>query len=207
MFRKSYKTCFRNIVACYTTPLIQYSLDFSPICFFLGKKNECMYDRSKGYECEWTESCCTIQCKVVPKAWNHFCGFGDPSCAPKGTFCDGKSSHCPVHPMSANLNNGEMCGPASLKHLGQATCSGGRCNSTACRDANYEDCECAAGTGHQCRVCCKSSQNVDSDTGEQLCVPIEYFRSERLPTKTKGKILFRRLGTPCNEVRFGHCDK
>ncbi|GIZ00699.1 disintegrin domain-containing protein [Caerostris extrusa] len=58
------------------------------------KKNECLYDRSYGHECEWYEPCCTQTCKIIPKSWRMYCGEGDPGCQSEDNYCDGKSSTC-----------------------------------------------------------------------------------------------------------------
>lgn len=97
-----------------------------------------------------------------------------------------------------------MCGPATLKHAGAATCKTGHCNSTVCQDAGLEDCTCAVESGEECRVCCKKLVATrEGEESDALCVPAEYFGLK----PKKGKIFYRYPGTPCNEVRLGHCDR
>ncbi|XP_035212263.1 disintegrin and metalloproteinase domain-containing protein 10-like [Stegodyphus dumicola] len=172
----------------------------SSCCVPPGQDDECTYDRKQGYECDWSDSCCNHDCKLIPRSWKTFCALGDPSCAPENAYCDGKSPKCPFPIGATSITDGQSCGPSLLKFNGAGTCMKGFCNSTVCRDGGLQDCTCSQESAHECRVCCKKNKKGETD---ELCVPAEYFGLK----PKNGNYFYRYPGTPCQSVRFGHCSR
>ncbi|GIY18784.1 disintegrin domain-containing protein [Caerostris darwini] len=167
-------------------------------CIPPGKKNECLYDRSYGHECEWYEPCCTQTCKIIPKSWRMYCGEGDPGCESEDNYCDGKSSTCLGLKKDPKKFNGKRCGPGKVLQIGAGTCQNGFCNSTVCQDAGLKDCRCEHSRTHACRICCQKH-----GSHHQLCQPAEYFGLK----SNVSNYFLRYAGFSCSTSQNEHCDR
>ncbi|GFT72554.1 disintegrin domain-containing protein [Nephila pilipes] len=161
-----------------------------------GEENECTFNKTEGHECDWTEKCCTMTCKITPKSWKKFCGHGDPTCGPNYVQCDGKSMQCPVS-YDIKTYNGRRCVHRERERIGSGTCKDGFCVSSVCKDAGLEDCVCSHSFSKVCKVCCRHSKKGSK------CQP-----AERFGLKSNDSSYFHRdPGIICAQTSNYQCNK